>query len=110
MRSKKAAADAGSIPYYEREAQEGRKIRNYFCPTCGTTVYWELDRLPTLYGIAAASFEEKPSPLAGRSLWEENMCEWVVVPHGMERLQKATLRGEPIFAGASCNDQDAPKD
>src|SRR6516162_11874791 len=30
---------------YEREARGSRKIRNYFCPTCGTTVYWETGSL-----------------------------------------------------------------
>ena len=76
---------------YEREARGSRKIRNYFCPTCGTTVYWELDLLPTLYGIAAALFEEKPLPLPRISIWEENLCGWAVVPHGIERLQNNDL-------------------
>jgi len=76
---------------YEREARGSRKIRNYFCPTCGTTVYWELDLLLTLYGIAAALFEDKPLPLPRISIWEENMCGWAVVPHGIERLQNNDL-------------------
>jgi hypothetical protein len=33
---------------YIREVQEGRKVRFRFCPECGTTVYWDLDRRPTI--------------------------------------------------------------
>jgi hypothetical protein len=37
---------------YVREGQDGRQVRHHFCPTCGTTVYWDLDMRPGRYGIA----------------------------------------------------------
>jgi hypothetical protein len=34
---------SGSVTGYVREGQEGRKVTYYFCPNCGSSVYWELD-------------------------------------------------------------------
>ena len=33
----------------------GRKVRCYFCPTCGSTVYWKPDVLPSLIGVAVGA-------------------------------------------------------
>ena len=31
----------GPSKIYVRDGQEGRKLRMHFCPTCGTTVFWQ---------------------------------------------------------------------
>jgi hypothetical protein len=67
----------GPASKYERLGQDGRKVRQFFCPTCGTTVYWELDLRPHLYGIAATLLESPPF-LA--PVWEIRKCNWVVAP------------------------------
>jgi hypothetical protein len=36
----------GPSNIYVRDGQEGRKVRMHFCPTCGTTVFWEADLRP----------------------------------------------------------------
>ena len=33
----------------------GRKVRCYSCPTCGSTVYWKPDVLPSLIGVAVGA-------------------------------------------------------
>jgi hypothetical protein len=45
-------------PYntHVRDAPEGRKVRNHFCPTCGTTVFWEADLRPDNIGVAVGTF------------------------------------------------------
>ena len=52
----------GQSRLYTREGQEGRKVRYHFCPDCGTSVYWDLDRRPNHYGIAVGAFAD-PSVL-----------------------------------------------
>jgi hypothetical protein len=52
----------GEYKIYTRDGQEGRKARMYFCPECGTTVYWDADFLPTHIGVAVGTFLD-PSPL-----------------------------------------------
>jgi hypothetical protein len=36
----------GERKIYERDADSGYRIRFHFCPSCGTTLYWEGDRNP----------------------------------------------------------------
>ena len=36
----------GPSNIYVRDGQEGRKVTTHFCPTCGTTVFWEADLRP----------------------------------------------------------------
>ena len=71
--------------------EEVEKSEITFVRRAGQQSTGKLDLLPTLYGIAAALFEEKPLPLPRISIWEENMCGWAVVPHGIERLQNNDL-------------------
>jgi hypothetical protein len=35
----------GERKIYEREADSGYRIRFHFCPNCGSTTYWEGDRI-----------------------------------------------------------------
>src|SRR6516165_7724643 len=46
---------SGSATRYVREGQEERKVTYYFCPKCGSSVYWVLDRRPQI-GISGGSF------------------------------------------------------
>jgi hypothetical protein len=39
----------GPSKIYVRDGQEGRKVKMHFCPTCGTTVFWEADMRPDHY-------------------------------------------------------------
>jgi hypothetical protein len=77
----------GATQSYEREGQEGRKIRHHFCPECGTTVFWDLDLRPERYGIAAALFEQPPAP-PSYSVWETTKCDWVPLPEGLSHFSK----------------------
>ena len=43
---------SGQSSLYVRDGAEGRKFRTHFCPTCGTSLYWDTDRHPALVGIA----------------------------------------------------------
>jgi hypothetical protein len=68
------------------DGQEGRKLRNDFCPTCGTTVFWEADLRPELIGVAVGTFPESDFPRPTRSVWEESKHEWVAFAHELLRF------------------------
>jgi hypothetical protein len=46
----------GARTIYSRPAESGFEVRFYFCPTCGTSVFWESDKFPELIGIAVGCF------------------------------------------------------
>jgi hypothetical protein len=86
----------GPSNLYTRDAQEGRKIRNHFCPNCGTSVFWEADLRPGLYGIAVGAFADPQFPPPATSVWEQSMHSWVAAPpeaqHYSQGRQSAALR------------------
>ena len=45
----------GDYKVFERPAPEGRKLYNYFCPTCGTTLAWRADLRPDVLAVAGVS-------------------------------------------------------
>ena len=44
----------GERKIYERDSDSGYCIRFHFCPSCGTTLYWEGDRNSAVCGVAVA--------------------------------------------------------
>ena len=47
----------GAHKIYERGADSGSKIRFYFCPNCGSNLYWESDRNPLTCGVAGGDID-----------------------------------------------------
>jgi hypothetical protein len=83
---KEHVSSEGPDKIYVRDGQEGRKLRNHFCPTCGTTVFWEADLRPELIGVAVGAFGESDFPRPTRSVWEESKHEWVAFAHELVRF------------------------
>ena len=79
----------GEYRTYAREAPEGRKLHNYFCPTCGATVGWRADLRPGLIGIATGTFNDKSFPAPAVSIWEDSKYEWVTPPVDATRFPRA---------------------
>jgi hypothetical protein len=79
----------GEYKVFVREASEGRKVRFYFCPTCGTTVYFNADLRPDAIGVALGAFADPSFPAPARSVWEENRHAWVQFGHDLEHLPQA---------------------
>jgi hypothetical protein len=73
----------GPYKTYVRDAPEGRKVRNHFCPTCGTTVFWEADLRPDHIGVGVGGFGDSGFPRPTRSVWEEAKHEWVAFAHDL---------------------------
>jgi hypothetical protein len=49
----------GAHKIYTRDCPEERKLHNYFCSTCGSTVGWTLDLRPNQFGIAVGCFNDR---------------------------------------------------
>jgi hypothetical protein len=72
---------SGAETRYVRDGQEGRKVTYHFCPTCGTSVYWELpDRRPGQLGISGGCFFDLDLPVPSLSVWERSKQRWISIP------------------------------
>ncbi len=64
----------------ERGADSGSNIRFYFCPNCGSSLYWESDRNPMGCGVAGGAFVDANLPPPASSIFEEDMHAWLGLP------------------------------
>lgn len=70
---------AGAAKEFARQGSTGGKVRTFFCPGCGSAVYWTADRAPGLVGVAVGCFADPGHPHPTRSLWEQTKHPWVNV-------------------------------
>lgn len=70
---------AGAAKSFARDGAEGRRLVNYFCPGCGTTLYWTADLRPGMVGVAAGGFNDPAFPKPDFSLWEKRRLDWVTM-------------------------------
>lgn len=79
----------GSSSTYARTADSGRHLTQHFCPTCGTTLFWELEMRPDHLGVAFGCLEEgqiTPS----RAIWLAEAHDWVRFPDDWPRFDGPT--------------------
>jgi hypothetical protein len=78
----------GKATVYSRKGDEGGTVTFNFCPVCGSTVYWQIDRDPDLVAVAVGAFADPGFQPPQRSVYERRRHGWVVVPEspGMEHL------------------------
>jgi hypothetical protein len=75
-----AAASGALAEYAVRDEARGIEQRRFFCPRCGSTLYWFDDaRFPALVGVAAGCLDPTPGePTLSAS--HAKKCAWVGLP------------------------------
>jgi hypothetical protein len=66
----------GASTSYMRGADSGNTVSFHFCPTCGSTVYWELSGYPDLVAVALGMFADPAYPPPRVSVWEATRHPW----------------------------------
>jgi hypothetical protein len=83
----------GASKEFVRDGSTGGKVLTYFCPNCGSTVYWKAEKLPTLIGVAVGSFADSSYPRPARSVWEQSKHSWVQIDGDQHFLQGSIRSG-----------------
>jgi len=52
----------------------------HFCPTCGSTVYWEGEGFPGFVAVAIGTFADPNFPAPTIAVWEESRHPWISLP------------------------------
>jgi len=76
-----AVAAKGRAGTYTRPSDKGRPVRHSFCPACGSTVFWEPERMPGLVAVAVGAFADPSFPAPTQAVWDERRHAWVAMPH-----------------------------
>ena len=81
----------GIVQTFSRNSDAGRRIDNYFCPRCGTTVYWGMEVLSQVLGVAAGAFDNTDWVKPELHVWAKSAQCWVTFPPGVEVLQQSNI-------------------
>ena len=76
---------AGEARCWETTGVSGDAARFYFCPTCGSTVWYEHDGMPGTIAVAVGAFADDGFPPPTVSVYENRMKPWLrIVGDGIE--------------------------
>lgn len=70
---------SGESRAWEKIGDSGGKGVFHFCPTCGSTVWYEIDALPGLIAVPVGAFADPGFPSPQFSVWEERRHRWVEI-------------------------------
>ena len=73
---------------WNRTADSGRVLTFHFCPTCGSTVFWEREGQPDQISVAVGAFADPTFPAPSRTVWAESKHEWLLFPESIPRHPK----------------------
>ena len=59
----------------------------HFCPTCGTTVYWDIDAAPDIIGVALGTITDPSFPAPVISAFEAYGYPWAMAPEDLEIIR-----------------------
>src|SRR6516164_6576508 len=88
----------GKSTAWERTAESGNVMTFHFCPTCGSTVFWENAGFPGLVSVAIGNFADPSFPAPTLAVWEESRHPWVDLPPDTQQSEHLS-RGECTLAG-----------
>ena len=70
----------GEATLWRRSSDAGRWLDNYFCPVCGSTVYWYAEFAPDEIGVSAGNFADPGFPAPTSAVWDSCRHPWVKLP------------------------------
>ncbi len=77
----------GAFSTFIRTADSGRNLTYQFCPSCGSTVAYQIDAWPEVIAIPLGAFTQGELPAPVYSLYERRKRPWVsIAGDGMEHL------------------------
>lgn len=84
---------SGAPKEYVRAGESGGRVRCYFCPDCGSTVFWKPDKFPALIGVAVGAIADPNFPAPIKSVFERSKHAWVEIDGtDVEHLQHGSVR------------------
>jgi len=77
----------GTATTYVRTGDSGGKITFRFCPSCGSTVVYEIDKMPGMIAVPVGAFADSTFSPPVFSVYEARKHSWVKVPDDAEHMQ-----------------------
>lgn len=88
----------GQAKAYSSVSDDGRLNTRYFCPACGSTVYWYTGLFRGKTGVAVGCFADPSFPKPTAVSWMRSNHDWVHFPQHWCLMQKQTPSPEYLEA------------
>ena len=72
-----AVTIAGGHSSYLRTSAEGFWARHHFCPSCGDSAFYAIERRPGLISIPVGAFADPDFPAPEVEVYDERRCGWI---------------------------------
>lgn len=69
----------GSSVVFSRIGDSGKPVEFHFCPTCGSTVFWDPAFRPGMRAVAFGCFEDKKGLEPTQSVYDAHRHSWATV-------------------------------
>lgn len=76
----------GTATTFARVGDSGMTISFRFCPVCGSTVCYDIDKMPGVIAVPIGGFADPTFPPPSYSVYENRKHDWVQLPPGIEHL------------------------
>ena len=76
----------GETRSWQRDSDEGYWGRHHFCPRCGATAWYEIERRPSMISIPAGNFTDPDFPAPSVEVYWEKRCPWLPAVPGAEQF------------------------
>lgn len=71
---------SGEAREFVRTTDSGRTVTQRFCPHCGSTVWWTLQREPGVVAVAVGAFGDPAFPAPWVEVYAARRSPWVAMP------------------------------
>ncbi len=85
----------GTAAHYARPSASGFAVTFHFCRDCGTSLWWEPERLPHLVGVAAGAFADPAFPMPDQAVWCQDAHPWIALPAAIAAHERNPVRTPP---------------
>jgi hypothetical protein len=73
----------GESSTFRRQGDSGAWLAFRFCPKCGSTVFWENERLADIVSVAVGAFADPQFAAPVRTVWTRSKHHWLEFPPDM---------------------------
>ena len=74
---------SGTFNTFVRPGDSGAQLTIYFCPTCGSSIFWDAGYSRSdIRGVAVGCFADPSFPPPQIAIYTENQHSWVTLPAG----------------------------
>jgi len=85
----------GSSTQFRRGSDSGSAVTFHFCGVCGSTIWWEPERLPSMIGVAIGAFADPDFPAPMQATWDKRQHRWLHLPEEIVSYPQSLVRTAP---------------